>query len=212
MVTPEKNIRFKIRKEIKRQSLPKIPCTCGCGTMIPPITVQGKPAKYAWGHNPSPTVFKTGHIPWTAGKKCPAIGLVHKGKKISKEEIEQRTKTRLKNNNGIYQVKRGWKQSEETKKKISDSLKGEKNHGWKGGISKLPYGFEFNDELKHVIRDRDGNICQRCGKTPEQNKKTLAVHHIDHDKMNNDPRNLVTVCNVCNIWYSNHRDQPFKWG
>jgi ABC-type multidrug transport system ATPase subunit len=180
--------------------------------MIPPITVQGKPAKYAWGHNPSPTVFKTGHIPWTAGKKCPAIGLVHKGKKISKEEIEQRTKTRLKNNNGIYQVKRGWKQSEETKKKISDSLKGEKNHGWKGGISKLPYGFEFNDELKHVIRDRDGNICQRCGKTPEQNKKTLAVHHIDHDKMNNDPRNLVTVCNVCNIWYSNHRDQPFKWG
>jgi hypothetical protein len=193
MVTPERMIRYRIRKAIERQSLPKIPCACGCGTMIPPITVQGKPSRYAWGHNPSSTIFKKGHIPWTAGKKCPAIGLVHKGKKLSKQEIEQRTKTRLEKHNGTY------------------GTNGENNGNWKGGIGCLPYGFEFTRALKKAIRERDNNICQRCGKTPEQNKRTLQVHHIDHNKMNNDPQNLVTVCNTCNVWYSNHRDQPFKW-
>ncbi|HHI04317.1 MAG TPA: hypothetical protein ENL45_02110, partial [Candidatus Woesearchaeota archaeon] len=41
--------------------------------------------------------------------------------------------------------------------------RGERSNLWKGGISKLPYPFEFNDELKELIRKRDGYKCQLCG-------------------------------------------------
>jgi hypothetical protein len=39
--------------------------------------------------------------------------------------------------------------------------------------------------------------------------KKLQVHHLDHDKMNNDPTNLVAACGSCNVWASYHRDEPF---
>lgn len=38
-------------KKYNRDKRPKIPCNCGCGTMIPPISREGKPNKFAWGHN-----------------------------------------------------------------------------------------------------------------------------------------------------------------
>ena len=38
------------------------------------------------------------------------------------------------------------------------------------------------------------NICQ----TPNcMNIENLHVHHIDYDKINNDPNNLVALCNSC---------------
>ncbi len=70
---------------------------------------------------------------------------------------------------------------------------GEDNHAWKGGISKKPYGDDFTDRLKKEIRKRDGNICQICS-TYEGVK---AVHHIDGNKMNSKPENLITVCWTC---------------
>ena len=47
-------------------AMPKIPCECGCGTMIPPITTAHVPARFAKNHHarvdgPSrKTQFKTG--------------------------------------------------------------------------------------------------------------------------------------------------------
>ena len=38
-------------KKYLRDKHPKIPCACNCGTMIPPITTDGKPAMFASGHN-----------------------------------------------------------------------------------------------------------------------------------------------------------------
>jgi hypothetical protein len=38
-------------KKQKRDARPKIPCACGCGTMIPSISRDGKPNRYAYGHN-----------------------------------------------------------------------------------------------------------------------------------------------------------------
>lgn len=70
---------------------------------------------------------------------------------------------------------------------------------WKGGISALPYPFEFNEELKALIRERDGHICQLCSKTREEEGKNLAVHHVDYVKENLDPKNLITLCCSCNV-------------
>lgn len=46
-------------------------------------------------------------------------------------------------------------------------------------------------EISKSIRRRDG-VCQRCG-SPDR----LSVHHIDTDKTNNDPGNLITYCWPC---------------
>jgi len=90
---------------------------------------------------------------------------------------------------------------------ISRKNSGSNNANWHGGTATLPYGPEFTRRFKKLIRERDGNKCQRCGKTRKQEGKAMEVHHIDHDKLNNDPSNLVTVCHPCNVYLSYHRDE-----
>lgn len=220
-------------------AMPKIPCACGCGTMIAPINKKGEPAKYAHGHNGNtPPPLKPGYVVWNKGKPNPSASIIHKGKKLPNEEIERRTATRLIHNGGVYQRKRGWKHTPETiermktvnrakalhgehnpfygkhhteraKQIISEKKSGERNPNWHNGAATLPYGPEFTRKFKRLIRERDNYTCQRCGKTQAENGCTMQVHHIDHNKMNNDPTNLVTVCNSCNVWLSYHRDEPF---
>jgi len=72
---------------------------------------------------------------------------------------------------------------------------GEKNGNWKGGISNSPYPVDWTRTLKRSIRERDGYICKSCGM--EQTEVTHHVHHIDYNKENCDPKNLITLCNSC---------------
>jgi len=83
----------------------------------------------------------------------------------------------------------------EVKAKIS----GENNPRWLGGISREPYAWEFDKDLKKEVRRRDGYRCQRCGKTQAECDRKLDVHHIDYDKKNSDPINLTALCRSCNI-------------
>ncbi|KKK99655.1 hypothetical protein LCGC14_2630560 [marine sediment metagenome] len=80
--------------------------------------------------------------------------------------------------------------------------KGKLNPNWKGGVSKLPYPFEFNDKLKEKIRKRDNYTCQNCGIIEEEHiiiqGKNLTIHHIDYNKMNCKETNLITLCSQCN--------------
>ena len=85
-------------------------------------------------------------------------------------------------------------------------LIGKLSSSYKNGNSTLPYGFEFTKAFKKLIRDRDSNRCQRCG--AKKNKdRVLEIHHIDFDKINNDPTNLITLCGKCNIYFNFHRDE-----
>lgn len=96
----------------------------------------------------------------------------------------------------ISKAVKGKKKSEIHRKHISDSHKGlllgEKHPNWKGGISFEPYSVDWTETLKKSIRERDKYTCQICGKEP-----AIIVHHIDYDKKNNDPENLITVCDKC---------------
>jgi 5-methylcytosine-specific restriction endonuclease McrA len=57
--------------------------------------------------------------------------------------------------------------------------------------------------LKKEIRKRDKFCCRICGKTTEENKRSLQVHHINPFKNfqnpddANTPQNLVSLCNSC---------------
>lgn len=83
---------------------------------------------------------------------------------------------------------------------------GELSSNWLGGTSFEPYGFEFNPSLKLLIRKRDSFTCQFCGKA--ENGKAFSTHHIDYDKLNNSPGNLILLCGSCNAKANFSRD---KW-
>jgi len=96
---------------------------------------------------------------------------------------------------------KGKKHTEEAKEKIAEAQKGIKNNNWNNGSSFEPYSPEFNKELKQSIKDRDFHICQtqNC-----MNTENSHIHHIDYDKKNNKPENLVTLCGSCHSKTSNH--------
>jgi uncharacterized protein YkuJ len=72
------------------------------------------------------------------------------------------------------------------------------NANWRGGISGKPYCPIFkNKEWREMIYDRDKDkFCWNplCG--GRGTKETL--HHIDYDKGNCVPANIIKVCNSCN--------------
>ena len=73
------------------------------------------------------------------------------------------------------------------------------NPNYQHGRGWEPYDPGFA-AISRAIRKMDG-CCVVCGA-----KAALHCHHIDHDKRNNDPRNLVTLCNFCHPAY--HRSFP----
>jgi len=90
--------------------------------------------------------------------------------------------------------------SEEQKRKMSEAHRGEKSYFWKGGISFEPYSIDWTETLRKAIRERDHYVCQLC----QQYGNT--VHHIDYDKKNCNPDNLITLCNSCNLRVNNNRN------
>jgi hypothetical protein len=114
----------------------------------------------------------------------------------------------------ISSTLKGHSTNEETRRKIAASLTGKswitpegrvkksirfsgsKNPNWKGG------GWEMGGYPAHffsvrkVILQRDSYTCQN--EECLGSCKKLAVHHIDHNRYNNDPINLITLCISCN--------------
>jgi hypothetical protein len=107
-----------------------------------------------------------------------------------------------------------FKPSEETKMKISLShlgkkcpwnsernkkypLRGERSSNWQGGKSFEIYPMEWTNHLKNIIRSRDNNTCQYCFKKWCIGERKFNIHHIDYNKKNCSPENLITLCLSC---------------
>lgn len=156
---------------------------------------------------------KKGSIPW------------NKGKKMSDEQREKLRQAKLKNPVKYYL---GKKRSKETREKISKSLKGRftgedhpmyginhtdevkvkmsmckigDNHwNWKGGISNDPYCEVWKDkEYKSDIKKRDENRCQNPFCRKIKSTYGINLHHIDYNKQNCRPENLIAICHSCNV-------------
>ncbi len=91
-------------------------------------------------------------------------------------------------------------------KRMSLVEMGKNNHQWRGGLSILPYSWSFNKELKEEVRRRDEYKCQLCGAPQEECYRALDVHHVDYDKQNSDPVNLVALCQPCHC--RTHTNRP----
>ncbi len=126
------------------------------------------------------------------------IGLKHKGRKLSEKHKKKLSETHLGKtswNSGLT------KETDKRVKMMAEARIGEKNPSWRGGISFKPYTSDFNKELKEQIKKRDNYTCQRCRVIED-----LTIHHIDYDKKNNVPLNLITLCRACNSTMNFNRD------
>jgi len=85
-------------------------------------------------------------------------------------------------------------QKEQQNKNWNGFKRGEKNLMWIDGRSALnePYSPSWTPELKQSIRQRDKFICAICQCYP-----AFQVHHIDYNKKNCEPENLIILCKKC---------------
>lgn len=132
---------------------------------------------------------------------------VNLGKRLS-EEVKQK----------IGETQKGRKPWNKGKKysnpKQSVAMSGEKNSNWKGGISKEEYSQHWTDDLKEAVRKRDNYMCQECGISQDElggYLKKLDIHHIDYDKYNLNPINLISLCRSCHAKTSFNRDFWFNY-
>lgn len=90
----------------------------------------------------------------------------------------------------------------------SEHKTGEAHPLWAGGYKNY-YGPNWSKQ-RQAARERDGHVCQECGKTREENGKELDVHHIipfrkfkykagenDNYLQANQLDNLTTLCTKC---------------
>ena len=133
----------------------------------------------------NPYSFKKGYKPWHTGK--------------TKKELPQLSRGGRKK--GCITWNKGIPRTEEEKLKMSKTRKGltagSKHPNWRGGISNNPYSLDWTQTFKRSIRERDNYTCQLCGKL--QGDLAFCVHHIDYDKLNGNPDNLITLCHKCHI-------------
>ena len=140
----------------------------------------------------------------------------NKGKEHSKEHKRKMSEARKGKKRPGNPEK--WKHSKETKKKMSEAMKGknnkENNWNWQGGKSFEEYGKDWTDDLKESIRKRDNYICQLCGIHQSELGgfyKKLDTHHIDYDKKNLNPTNLISLCRNCHLKTNYHREYWIKY-
>ena len=148
-----------------------------------------------------------GRMPWNKGTKGimkSNPGSFEKGHKLSIESRKKLSETNKKQFlNGRKVTNKGQKLSKEHIQKIRKAHTGkigEKASAWQGGKSFEPYSVDWNETLKRSIRERDHYICQLCFQYGN------AVHHIDYNKQNCDPRNLITLCIKCNFKVNGRRN------
>lgn len=130
-------------------------------------------------------------------KKKPPLQLGKKRSEQTKKLMSSRRREEWRNG----KRKPGWKQTIETRKKISEAFKGEKSNGWKGGIT--PINLKLRQTIEYrlwreAVFARDRWTCQDCGDNTGGN---LNAHHIKMFSTNPELRtainNGITLCKKC---------------
>jgi len=138
---------------------------------------------------------------WRANLSAAQIKYLVEGGKKQALGCKRSPETRAKSSAS----RKGKKMSEEQLGKHRLARMGSKNPNWRGGVSCELYGWEWTEELREEVRRRDDYKCQVCGVPQTECERLLSVHHINYNKRDNDPVNLVTLCVLCHTRSNFHR-------
>ena len=203
------NLRLEKYKEIVRNSCRKERPKCpACGKAVPNLGNKYCSSTHYWASMRGRTLseehkrkLREVHL----GEENHFYGKRHTFE--TKVLLSQKQKRRIAERAALgekHQPMLKHKHSVETRQRISESLRSSPNvlrgpvhPGWKGGVANFPYGPEMKESLKAAIRFRDGNLCRLCGGLEPILGRRLSVHHIDYDKRNYDPQNLLSLCSKC---------------
>lgn len=182
------------------------PTTCPvCNKLFKPTPAKGGCTKTC--SVKCAAVLRLGTPAWNKGKKTGLVpknafikGCIspRKGVKLSEETKEKISKTLS-----------GKHHSDETRKKMSLSRSGKNHYNWQGGKSFEPYTTDWTLTLKRSIRERDNYTCQLCSNI--QADREYCVHHIDYNKKNCNPDNLITLCLSCHFKTNTKRNYWVKY-
>jgi hypothetical protein len=119
-----------------------------------------------------------------------------RGRKMSPEQVRV---------HGITMIGRnvGKKRTPEMRMHLSLMWRGEKSKNWRGGLNKQPYAAGWRI-IRSMARERDHDTCQVCYSSG--GRRRLSVHHIDYNRENNSPDNLITLCGRCHGLTGFNRD------
>lgn len=91
--------------------------------------------------------------------------------------------------------------------KNRSNVSGADHCNWKGSISIEPYGaIWYDEEFKTRIRERDNNKCMNPSCRHTTDHLPLCLHHIDYNKKDSSPFNVITLCRSCNTRANYNRD------
>ena len=144
-------------------------------------------------------MVKKGNIPWNKGKIC------KRGYKRP-EHSKFMNDWYLKNKNSEVMLRRNKAISKKLKGRIfTDEWKQKLKKASKIRFANVPRKSkrprEWNHVLRNKIKERDKNKCVICEST-----NRLQVHHIDYNVLNNNDKNLITLCVNCHARSNNVRD------
>ena len=122
------------------------------------------------------------------------MSLSHRGKPKS-EDWKQQASNRYRGENNPSKRREVREKISLWRQQNSFRFSGPNSHYWKGGISFEPHSLSWKETLRRAIRERDCYTCQIC--LLPQCDLAFSIHHIDYNKYNCNPDNLITLCKKC---------------
>ena len=160
--------------------------------------LKGRKLTEKWKRNIGEANKRLGKRPPTGfGKNNPFYGK-HHTEETKRKMSEKHRNISVETRGKMRKAKLGKKQSLETRRKRSETQRGEKSYRWKGGI----YGTERHRKMtqyeyrhwRKSVFERDNYTCRICGRRG----CFLNAHHInswnDYPQYRYDIKNGITIC------------------
>lgn len=179
-----RDARLSYDERLALREIPRPECKCGCGTLTRWLSGKTRWAAYA-----------DGHYRQASPHRDPAW--------LRQQYVDHRRTVReIADECGVHvsavlkqMRKHGIPRRDRSESRMGRKV-GARNPAWKGGVAQWEYAPDWK-AIARQIRERDDWTCQRCGEQRKRWGRSLHVHHIDGNKLNNEATNLIALCAGC---------------